>query len=199
LNKFTNQPPRLSFVKTAALVVIAASALAACGTRIPTLSGLQTNQSALPEAIRVPSGFQIALQAHGSGDLLYTCQAIKRSPFQYAWLLQSSSVSLQDNLGRTINYYPGIRSRWVHSDGSQLVTQASVEAAGDSTNLPQQRAKVEVPSTTGASGVLSKVSYVQTLRSVGGVVTTKPCIAGNLGMRVAVPLESDYVFWQPGA
>lgn len=164
---------------------------------MPSLSGLQNNQLGLPDAIRVPAGHQIALEAHGSGELLYTCQAIKRAPYQYAWLLQSSSVRLQDSYGRTINYYPGTRSRWVHSDGSQLVAQESVEAAGDSTSLPQQRAKVEVPSAPGASGVLSRVNYVQTLRNVGGVVTTKPCVAGNLGMRVTVPLESDYVFWQP--
>jgi hypothetical protein len=104
---------------------------------------------------------------------------------------------LQDSYGRNINYYPGTRSRWVHSDGSQLVAQESVEAAGDNTSLPQQRAKVEMPSAPGATGVLSRVNYVQTLRNVGGVVTTKPCVAGNLGMRVTVPVESDYVFWQP--
>ena len=79
------------------------------------------------------------------------------------------------------------------------MAQESVEAPGDGTSLPQQRAKVEVPSTPGVQGVLGKVNYVQTLRSVGGVVTSKPCIAGNLGMRVTVPLASDYVFWQPGS
>lgn len=197
MNKTPHRPARHSSFKTALLVAGAASALVACGARMPSLSGLQNNQLGLPDAIRVPAGHQIALEAHGSGELLYTCQAIKRAPYQYAWLLQSSSVRLQDSYGRTINYYPGTRSRWVHSDGSQLVAQESVEAAGDSTSLPQQRAKVEVPSAPGASGVLSRVNYVQTLRTVGGVVTTKPCVAGNLGMRVTVPLESDYVFWQP--
>jgi Protein of unknown function (DUF3455) len=196
--KKTPHPRALTgLFKTALLVAGAASALVACGARLPSLSGLQNNQLGLPEAIRVPAGHQIALEAHGSGELLYTCQAIKRAPFQYAWLLQTSSVRLQDSYGRTINYYPGTRSRWVHSDGSQLLAQESVEAAGDGASLPQQRAKVEVRSAPGASGVLSRVSYVQTLRSVGGVVTTKPCVAGNLGMRVSVPLESDYVFWQP--
>ena len=168
---------------------------------LPGSTGLQKNQLDLPEAIRVPTGHQIALQARGSGELLYVCQAIKRAPFEYAWLLQSSSVRLQDSSGRTINYFPGTRSRWVHSDGSQLVTQSSVEVAADSANLPQQRAVVEAPGAVGvpASGALSKVNYVQTLRSVGGLVNTKPCIAGNLGMRVSVPVESDYVFWQPGS
>lgn len=181
------------------LVAGTASALVACGARLPSLSGLLTNQSGLPEAIRVPAGHQVALQARGSGELLYTCQAIKRAPFQYAWLLQTSSVRLQDGSGRNLSYFPGTRSRWVHSDGSQVVAQEVVEAAGDGVSLPQQRAKVEVPSGPGAMGVLSQVSYVQTLRSVGGVVTSKPCVAGSLGMRTTVPVESDYVFWQPGA
>ena len=197
MNKITQRTARPSFSKTATLLAVTVGALAACSTNMPGLSGLLTNQSGLPEAIRVPAGFQIALEARGSGELLYTCQAINRAPYQYAWLLQTSSVRLQDNYGRTINYYPGTRSRWVHSDGSQVVTEASVEAAADSANLPQQRAKVAVPSAPGVTGVLAKVSYVQTLRSVGGVVTTKSCIAGNLGMQVSVPLASDYVFWQP--
>ena len=188
-----------SLFAKALLAAAAVSALVACGARIPGLSGLQNNQSALPEAIRVPAGHQIALQAHGSGELLYTCQAISRAPFQYAWLLQTSSVRLQDEYGRAISYFPGTRSRWVHSDGSQLVAQESVEAASDGASLPQQRVKVEVPPAPAAPGILGGVSYVQTLRSVGGVVTTKPCVAGNLGMRVTVPLESDYVFWQPSS
>ena len=188
-----------SSFKTSLLVLAAASTFVACSANLSSLTVLQKNQLDLPEAIRVPTGHQIALEARGSGELLYTCQAIKRAPFEYAWLLQASSLRLQDSSGRTINYYPGTRSRWVHSDGSQLVTQASVEAAADSANLPQQRAAVEAISAAGTLGVLGKVKYVQTLRSVGGVVITKPCVAGTLGMRVSVPLESDYVFWQPSS
>ena len=199
LTKIPHSTTHVSPFKKVLLVLVASSALAGCGGHLPGLTGLQTNQLGLPEAIRVPAGQQISLQAHGSGELLYTCQAIKRAPFEYAWLLQASSMRLQDSAGRVINYYPGTRSRWVHGDGSELVTQSSVEAAADNVNLPQQRAMVEAPSKAVASGVLGKVTYVQTLRNVGGVVTTKPCIAGNLGMRVSVPLESDYVFWQPGA
>lgn len=188
-----------SLFKASLMVLIASSALVGCGGPLPNLKGLQTNQQSLPEAIRVPAGHQITLEARGTGELLYICQAIKRAPFEYAWLLQASSMRLQDNAGRTINYYPGTRSRWLHSDGSQLVTKSSVEAAPDNANLPQQRAMVEAASDAGMSGVLSKVNYVQTLHSVGGVVTNKPCIAGNLGMRMSVPLESDYVFWQPAS
>ena len=190
---------RTSPVKTSLLVLSVFSALAGCSGNLPNPMGLQTNQMGLPEAIRVPAGHQISLEARGTGELTYTCQAIKRAPFEYAWLLQASSMRLQDNSGRIINYYPGTRSRWLHSDGSQLVTKSSVEAAPDSANLPQQRAVVEATPAAGAAGVFSKVNYVQTLRSVGGVVTNKPCIAGNLGMRVSVPLESNYVFWQPGS
>ena len=198
MNKTPYSAQPSSFIR-ALLVFGAASALVACGGRLPSLSALQNNQLGLLEAVRVPAGHQVALEAHGSGELLYSCQAIKRAPYQYAWLLQSSSMRLQDSYGRAINYFPGTRTRWVHSDGSQLVAQESVEAPGDGTNLPQQRAKVEVSSAPGTSGALGKVSYVQTLRSVGGVVTNRPCVAGSLGMRVTVPLESDYVFWQPSS
>ena len=199
MTKIPHFMTRTSPFKTSLLVLSVFGALAGCSGNLRNPMGLQTSQMGLPEAIRVPAGHQISLEARGTGELIYTCQAIKRAPFEYAWLLQASSMRLQDNFGRVINYYPSTRSRWLHSDGSQLVTKSSVEALPDSANLPQQRAMVEATPAAGASGVFGKVNYVQTLRSVGGVVTNKPCIAGNLGMRMSVPLESDYVFWQPGS
>lgn len=173
------------------LAVGAALTLGACGSRVLTSYSAQKN---LPEAIRVPAGNLAVLEAEGRGNLLYECQAIRRAPFEYAWLLRSNGLQLKDSSGRTIMYYPGARSRWVHSDGSQVSANEMVEVPGDPQSLPLQRAKAE-PSTT--PGALEKVSYVQNQRTQGGVVTGKPCTAAGLGMRMVVPYEADYVFWRP--
>lgn len=187
--------PRFSFrlLQSALLVTGVVGALSACGLRQPNL---YLAQQALPEAIRVPAGYTAVLEAQGRGDLLYECQAVKRSPYEYAWLLQTAGLKLQDSNGNTVMYYPGVRSRWEHSDGSKVTAQELVEIPGDRQNLPLQRAMVK-PSDT--SGTLGNISYIQSRRTVGGVVATPACTAAGLGMRKWVPYEADYVFWRPTA
>ena len=177
--------------KALLLALGAALTLGACGSRVLTADLSQRN---LPEAIRVPAGNQAVLEAEGRGNLLYECQAVRRAPFEYAWLLRSNGLQLKDSSGRTIMYYPGARSRWVHSDGSQVMALELIEVSGDPQSLPLQRAKAEPSKSPGA---LENVSYIQNHRTQGGVVTGKPCTAAGLGMRMVVPYEADYVFWRP--
>ena len=178
-------------IKAMLFAVGAALTLGACGSRVLTSNLAQRN---LPEAIRVPAGNLAVLEAEGRGNLLYECQAVRRAPFEYAWLLRSNGLQLKDSSGRTIMYYPGARSRWVHSDGSQVMALELIEVPGDPQNLPLQRAKAEPSKSPGA---LENVSYIQNHRTQGGVVTGKPCTAAGLGMRMVVPYEADYVFWRP--
>jgi hypothetical protein len=175
------------------LLAGAVAALSACGLRQPNLHMAQQN---LPESIRVPAGNTAVLEAQGSGDLLYECQAVKRAPYEYAWLLQTPGLKLQDNSGNTVMYYPGPRSRWEHSDGSKVTAQELVEIPGNQQNLPLLRAMVK-PSDT--SGTLANISYIQSRRTVGGVVAAPACTAAALGMRKWVTYEADYVFWRPAA
>jgi hypothetical protein len=179
-------------VRSTLLVAGAVGALSACGLRQPNLLA----QQALPESIRVPAGHTAVLEAQGSGDLLYECQAIKRAPYEYAWRLQTPGLKLQDSNGNTVMYYPGTRSRWEHSDGSKVTAQELVELPGDHQNLPLLRAMVK-PSDT--SGTLGNISYIQSRRTVGGVVAAPACTAAGLGMRKWVTYEADYVFWRPAA
>ncbi len=183
---------RFGLVQSALLVAGAVGALSACGLRQPTLQA----QQALPEAIRVPAGHTVVLEAQGSGDLLYECQAIKRSPYEYAWLLQTPGLKLQDNSGNTVMYYPGTRSRWEHSDGSKVTAEELVEVPGDRQSLPLQRAMVKPSDTVGSLG---NISYIQSRRTVGGVIAAPVCTAAGLGMRKWVHYEADYVFWRPAA
>ncbi len=175
-----------SLAATAAL-----SLLGACSLVAP-LQNL--DQASLPADIRVPAGNVVVLQAQGRGDLLYECQAVRRTPFEYTWLLRNPSLQLQDGRGNVVTYYPGTRSRWVHSDGSEVIAREFVEVSLSSGNMPLLRAKAD---PTEGRGALENVSYIQNLRNQGGVVTGKSCTAAALGMRMSVPYEADYVFWRP--
>ena len=174
-----------------ALAVAAAGLVAGCSAPRP-LAEYLTQQPTLPSDIRVPAGHQAVLEARGIGQLQYECQATNRSPWQYAWLPRDRSIELRDSANNSITLARSARS-WVHRDGSELAVREFVEVDNGGPNLPLQRARVE-PNTQ--SGALNNISYIQRIRTLGGLPSTRNCSAAELGMRVSVPYEADYVFWR---
>jgi hypothetical protein len=174
------------------LAVAAASVLGACNYR-----PLQpyNNQKDLPEAVRVPDGHRPVLEATSNGELLYECQAVRRSPYEYEWLLRTG-VALTDTYGNRITHKPGARASWVHQDGSSVMAREFIEVSNGAHNLTLQRYRAEASETP---GMLHNISYVQRLRTVGGWIATTPCSAPQLGMRRTVPYEADYIFWRASA
>jgi len=49
----------------------------------------------------------------------------------------------------------------------------------------------------GGNGVLSQVTYIQRIHSVGG--KAPPATSGKVGKEVRVPYTADYIFYGPGA
>ena len=176
------------------LAIGAATVLGGCGTRPVAVSTTAIFQQDVPDSWRVPAGHQAVLQAHSNGRLVYECQAIKRAPFEYQWLARTPDFDLTDSRGDTIKHKPGARASWAHRDGSAAQSREFVEVANGSHNLPLQTYKVEPGAVQGA---LHNISYVQRLRTVGGWISLVPCTSVQLGMRVTVPYEADYVFWRP--
>lgn len=173
------------------LAASAVSLIAGCSTPRP-LGQYLTQQPFLPSDIRVPAGHQAVLEARGVGELQYECQAVNRAPFQYAWLPRDRSIELRDSANNSITLARSARS-WTHRDGSELAVREFVEVNNGGPNLPLQRVRVE-PATL--PGALNNISYIQRIRTLGGVPSTRNCSAAELGMRVAVPYEADYVFWR---
>jgi hypothetical protein len=171
--------------------VAAAWLVAGCSAPRP-LAEYLTQQPTLPGDIRVPAGHQAVLEARGIGQLQYECQATNRSPWQYAWLPRDRSIELRDSANNSITLARSARS-WMHRDGSELAVREFVEVDNGGPNLPLQRARVE-PNTQ--SGALHNISYIQRIRTLGGLPSTRNCSAAELGMRVSVPYEADYVFWR---
>ncbi len=176
--------------RTFLVLISSATLLGACSYR-----PLQPydNQQNLPEAIRVPDGFQPVLEATSKGTLLYECQAVKRAPYEYEWLVRNASVDLTDTYGRSIMHKSGARANWVHADGSSVMAREFLEVPNGSDNLPLQR---YVAQSSGVPGALNNVAYVQRLRTVGGWISSTPCTSAQLGMRMTVPYEADYIFWR---
>lgn len=186
----TYPAPQPSHRLPALMLVIAAALVAGCNSR--PLSQYLTQQPALPSDIRVPTGHQAVLEARGIGELQYECQAVNRAPFEYAWLPRDRSIELRDSANNSITLARSARN-WLHRDGSELAVREFVEVNNGGPNLPLQRARVE-PTTQ--PGALHNISYIQRIRTLGGLPSTRNCSAAELGMRVSVPYEADYVFWR---
>ena len=176
------------------LIIVSAATLAGCGSSPITALNSASVQQDVPDTLRVPAGHQAVLQAHSNGRLVYECQAVKRSPYEYEWLTRNPDIDLTDARGESIKHKPGARASWSHRDGSSAMSREFVEVANGSHNLPLQTYKLDPAASPGA---LHNISYVQRLRTVGGWMTVVPCTSAQLGMRVTVPYEADYVFWRP--
>ena len=176
------------------LIIGGAAALGGCSSQpIAALSSAAVQQD-VPDTLRVPAGHQAVLQARSNGKMVYECQAVKRSPYEYEWLTRNPDIDLTDARGESIKHKPGARASWSHRDGSTAMSREFVEVANGSHNLPLQTYTLDPAASPGA---LHNISYVQRLRTVGGWMTVVPCTSVQLGMRVTVPYEAEYVFWRP--
>ena len=164
--------------------------MAACSSVAPPPK--EFSQDTLPMAIGVPAGHKVALETTATGILNYECRVTAGGPF--AWTLMSPQANLLDRTGKDVVAYSGPPAKWTHMDGSSIVgTQIAVASNGEF-NLPMQLARAE-PSM--GAGALQNISFIQRIKTKGGVEKTKPCTTANAGEKVTLPYQADYIFWRP--
>jgi hypothetical protein len=155
-------------LRNAVLLAGAVAALSACGLRQPPCSMAQQRPARIHTRARRPHA---VLEAQGRGDLLYECQAVKRAPYEYAWLLQTPGLKLQDSSGNTVMYYPGARAR----AGSTATAPGSPRKSWSKYRRPQNLpCSAPWSSLPTPPGTLANISYIQSRRTVGGVVANPP-------------------------
>lgn len=164
--------------------------MAACSSTPPLPR--EYSQDTLPQAVMVPAGHVVALETRASGVLNYECRPTPSGP--YGWVLMSPKANLLDRTGKDVVAYSGPPARWTHIDGSSIVgNQVSVASNGEY-NLPLQLSRAE-PST--GSGALQNISFIQRIKTKGGVEKTMPCGDLTAGKKVTLPYQADYIFWRP--
>jgi hypothetical protein len=145
-------------------------------------------QTPLPEAIAAP-GETAVLTLHAEGAQVYECKTVAGSTL--AWVFREPIATLLSD-GKTVGrHYAG--PNWEHSDGSAVVGQVVGTAPGMVANdIPWL--KLGVASRRG-SGVLSPVTTVQRINTVGGKLNGACYKAGTYE---SVPYSADYVFLRKG-
>ena len=145
----------------------------------------------IPAQLAVPEGNRLAFQFHAEGVQIYTCQA---SAGSFAWVFTAPEADLFDRRGRQVGtHYAG--PTWEANDDSTIVGSKVAEAAVDASAIPWLLLKAK--SNTG-DGLMSNVSYVQRLSTVGGLVpATRPCAAANSGEVARIAYSASYAFYTP--
>ena len=145
-------------------------------------------QTPLPEAIAAP-GETVMLTLHAEGAQVYECKT--GADGALAWVFREPIGTLLSD-GKTVGrHYAG--PNWEYSDGSAVVGQVVGTAPGQvAMDIPWL--KLGVASRRG-SGVLSPVTTVQRINTVGGKLNGACYKAGTYE---SVPYSADYVFLRKG-
>lgn len=176
------------------LVMVTGTAvmMAACSSVKPPPK--MFDQDMLSEMIRVPAGNEVVLETTAVGVLNYECRANTPTAGMIGWTLASPKADLLDRTGKTVASYSGPPATWAHIDGSSVVgSQLATAPVIGATNLPMQLSK----GTPGmGAGLLQNVSYIQRIKTKGGLDFSKPCTQAEIGDKMTLPYQADYIFWK---
>ena len=175
-----------------AMVTGTAVMMAACSSVKPPPK--MFDQDMLAEMIRVPAGNEVVLETTAVGVLNYECRANVPTAGMIGWTLASPKADLLDRTGKTVVSYSGPPATFAHVDGSSVVgTQLAIAPVIGATNLPMQLSKGAPGS---GAGMLQDVSYIQRIKTKGGLDFSKPCTQTEIGDKMTLPYQADYIFWK---
>ena len=181
-----------SSIGTLCLVTGTAFIMAACSTAKPPAK--EFSQDKLVESIRVPAGNVVALETTGVGVLNYECRNNVAATGQMGWTLITPKADLIDRTGKTIGTYSGPPATWTHNDGSTVIgTQMAIAPTTGGNNISVQLSRGAPGMNAGA---MQGVTYIQRINTKGGQDLSKACGPADVGDKLTLPYQADYIFWK---
>jgi len=148
-------------------------------------------EATAPGALAPPSGNQVALVLVGSGTQNYQCRSTGEA---YQWAPIGPDARLFGAGDKLVGkHYAG--PTWELFDGSKAVGKVVAQVPSlQLDSVPQLLLKAE---SSGGAGALAGVTYVQRLRSIGGVAPASGCDASTTGGERQILYSAHYVFFKP--
>lgn len=148
--------------------------------------------STLPSGLAAPTGNGLAFELRADGVQIYSC-ASSPGTAQPAWALQAPEATLFDERGQRAGTHRA-GPTWEALDGSSVVG-AKVEAATpDRAAIPWLL--LRAASHGAGPGRMSDVTFVQRIRTSGGMSPSEGCSAATVGTVVRVPYRAVYCFYR---
>lgn len=169
--------------------------LSACGSMMPAPMDkpmATVDNAALPEPVRVPAGEMQKMWTVGSGEITYECRDKKDAAGQYEWAFAGPVATLKDASGKAVGKYYGPPTTWEAMDGSKVGGKQVAVAPNQPGSISLQLVKAE-PAV--GSGAMQGVTYIQRLKTMGGVAPVAPCAMANKGEKKQVTYQAEYVFY----
>ncbi|MDR3384191.1 DUF3455 domain-containing protein [Cupriavidus basilensis] len=174
----------------APLAAISALVLAACAGTMPAMQASVDNAT-LPEPVRAPAGHKVSMVTTGAGEITYECREKKDTAGQFEWAFVGPVATLADRSGKIVGKYYG-GPTWEAADGSKVGGKQVAVAPNGSGNIPLQLVKADPAMGAGA---MNGVTYIQRLKTEGGVAPAAACNVASRGSKQQVPYRADYVFY----
>ncbi len=171
--------------------VVAVSLLTACGSM--STAPMAYSQVAIPVAVQVPAGNKVAMETVGVGEITYQCNAKKDMADQFEWVFVGPDAKLNDRNGKQVGKYYGPPATWESMDGSKLTGAQVAVAPSAAGNIPYQLVKAN---PVMGSGAMTGVTYIQRVKTMGGVAPAMACAASNMGSKQIVKYQADYIFYK---
>lgn len=179
-------------IPTSLIAVAAAITLGACASNMAA-PAMMYSQDSLLDTMKVPAGHKVALETMGVGQITYECRAKKDMAGQFEWVFAGPDARLLDRSGRQVGKYYGPPATWEAMDGSKITGKQLAVSPGGAGNIPLQFVQANPAMGTGA---MSGVTYIQRVKTQGGVAPASACGATNLGAQQIVNYQADYIFWK---
>lgn len=147
---------------------------------------------AVPDALKVPAEEDLVFFANAKGVQIYECQPKKDDPAQYEWVFKAPEADLFDMQGKKVgHHYAG--PTWEWNDGSKVVGE--VKAKAPSSGASAVPLLLLTAKSHEGSGVLSSVTSIQRLETVGGQALAPA--KDYIGKTLSVPYTAVYYFYAP--
>ena len=132
------------------------------------------------------------LVVHATGVQKYACQGNGTWLFTDPVATLAKDAASQQAIGsHYLNVATG-RPVWQFQDGSLVEAARKASAPGGAGNIAALLLETASTAAGGDGDRLAKSTWVQRLNTAGGVAPGGACSPGD---RIAVPYETDYVFW----
>jgi hypothetical protein len=143
----------------------------------------------LPAALAAPAGHELAFELSGEGAQIYVCG---RTAGAYAWAFQAPEAKLVDSRGQPAGtHYTG--PTWEGVDGSKVVGAKVESATPDPGAIPWLLLRAV---SNAGNGTMVEVTFVQRIRTWGGMSPPDGCGATNPGAVVRVPYRAVYCYFR---
>jgi hypothetical protein len=179
--------PRLLFP------ALAVAALSACSSMGGSPAMPAFNQAALPDPVKVPAGYKVAVETVGVGEITYECRAKAAQAGAFEWVFVGPKAVLNGRDGKAVGSYFGPPATWQSMDGSAITGAQLAVAPATPGSIPLQLVKAH-PAT--GAGSMTGVSYIQRVATQGGVAPAAACDAAGVGRKEIVKYQADYIFWK---